>query len=87
MAFPLFLVLYRRQMTFLGLNGKIMEKAFLNEGLSQAKLCVGGCKALRWQLQSFASEMGKNWVICLTHANIQINGGTDSLYMVLIVCR
>ena len=41
-------------MTFLGLNGKIMEKAFLNEGLSQAKLCVGGCKALRWQLQSFA---------------------------------
>ena len=41
-------------MTFLGLNGKIMEKAFLNEGLSQAKLCVGGCKALRWRLQSFA---------------------------------
>ena len=35
MAFPLFLVLYRSQMTFLGLNGKIMEKAFLNEGLSQ----------------------------------------------------
>ena len=54
MAFPLFLVLYRSQMTFLGLNGKIMEKAFLNEGLSQAKLCVGGCKALRWQLKSFA---------------------------------
>ena len=24
-----------------------------------AKLCVGGCKALRWQMQSFASEMGK----------------------------
>ena len=87
MAFLLFLVLYRRQMTFLGLNGKIMEKAFLNEGLSQAKLCVGGCKALRWRLQSFASEMAKNRVICLTHVNIQINGGTDSLYMVLIVCR
>ena len=46
-------------MTFLGLNGKIMEKAFLNEGLSQAKLCVGGCKALRWRLQSFASKMDK----------------------------
>ena len=55
-------------MTFLGLNGKIMEKSFLNEGesckalhwrlqsfaLAVAKLCVGGCKALRWQLQSFA---------------------------------
>ena len=27
MAFPLFLVLYRRQMTSFGLNGKIMEKA------------------------------------------------------------
>ena len=45
--------------------------------LAIAKLCVGGCKALRWRLQSFASEMGKNWVICLTHVNIQINGGTD----------
>ena len=52
-----------------------------------AKLCVGDCKALRWRLQSFASEMAKNRVICLTHVNIQINGGTDSLYMVLIVCR
>ncbi len=59
MAFPLFLVLYRRQMTFLGLNGKNMEKAFLNEGLSQAKLCVGGCKALRWWLQSFALAVAK----------------------------
>ena len=46
-------------MTFLGLNGKIMEKAFLNEGLSQAKLCVGGCKALRWRLQSFALAVAK----------------------------
>ena len=46
-------------MTFLGLNGKIMEKAFLNEGLSQAKLCVGGCKALRWRLQSFALAIAK----------------------------
>ena len=59
MAFPLFLVLYRRQMTFLGLNRKNMEKAFLNEGLSQAKLCVGGCKALRWRLQSFALAIAK----------------------------
>ena len=59
MAFPLFLVLYRSQMTFLGLNGKNMEKAFLNEGLSQAKLCVGGCKALRWRLQSFALAIAK----------------------------
>ena len=59
MAFPFFLVLYRSQMTFLGLNGKIMEKAFLNEGLSQAKLCVGGCKALRWWLQSFALAVAK----------------------------
>ena len=68
MAFPLFLVLYRRQMTFLGLNGKIMEKAFLNEGesckalrwrlqsfaLAVAKLCVGSCKALRRKVQCFA---------------------------------
>lgn len=38
MAFPFFLVLYRSQMTFLGLNGKIMEKAFLNEGLSQCSV-------------------------------------------------
>ena len=66
MAFPLFLVLYRSQMTFLGLNGKIMEKAFLNEGLSQAKLCVGGCKALRWQLQSFALAVAK---LCVGRCN------------------
>ena len=31
----------------------------LNEGLSQAKLCVGGCKALRWRLQSFALAVAK----------------------------
>ena len=66
MAFPLFLVLYRSQMTFLGLNGKNMEKAFLNEGLSQAKLCVGGCKALRWQLQSFALAVAK---LCVGRCN------------------
>ena len=53
-------------MTFLGLNGKIMEKAFLNEGLSQAKLCVGGCKALRWQLQSFALAVAK---LCVGRCN------------------
>ena len=66
MAFPLFLVLYRSQMTFLGLNGKIMEKAFLNEGLSQAKLCVGGCTALRWRLQSFALAVAK---LCVGRCN------------------
>ena len=27
--------------------------------LAVAKLCVGSCKALRWRLQCFASEMGK----------------------------
>ena len=53
-------------MTFLGLNGKIMEKAFLNEGLSQAKLCVGGCKALRWQLQGFTWAVAK---LCVGRCN------------------
>ena len=66
MAFPLFLVLYRRQMTFLGSMEKNMEKAFLNEGLSQAKLCVGGCKALRWRLQSFALAVAK---LCVGRCN------------------
>ena len=27
--------------------------------LAVAKLCVGGCNALRWRMQSFASEIGK----------------------------
>ena len=58
MAFPLFLVLYRSQMTFLGLNGKIMEKAFLNEGESG--------KALRWWLQSFALAVAK---LCVGRCN------------------
>ena len=29
---------------------------------TDAKLCVGGCNALRWQLQSFASETGKTGI-------------------------
>ena len=33
--------------------------ARLNEGFYQAKLCVGSCKALRWRLQCFASEVAK----------------------------
>ena len=45
---------------------KNMEKAFLNEGLSQAKLCVGGCKALRWRLQSFALAVAK---LCVGRCN------------------
>ena len=51
-----------------------MGKGFLNEGAfsskrlrermqsfawADAKLCVGGCKALRWHMQCFASGMGK----------------------------
>ena len=27
--------------------------------LALVKLCVGTCNALRWRMQSFASEMGK----------------------------
>ena len=30
--------------------------------LADAKLCVGSCNALRWQLQSFASETGKTGI-------------------------
>ena len=33
--------------------------ARLNEGLYQAKLCIGDCKALRGQLQSFALAVAK----------------------------
>ena len=29
---------------------------------ADAKLCVGSCKALRWRLQSFASETGKTGI-------------------------
>ena len=29
------------------------------EGTFYAKLCVGGCKALRWRLQSFALAVAK----------------------------
>ena len=30
--------------------------------LADAKLCVGSCNALRWRLQSFASETGKTGI-------------------------
>ena len=30
--------------------------------LAVAKLCVGSCNALRWRLQSFASETGKTGI-------------------------
>ena len=29
---------------------------------ADAKLCVGGCKALRWQMQCFALADAKLWV-------------------------
>ena len=29
---------------------------------TDAKLCIGSCNALRWQLQSFASETGKTGI-------------------------
>ena len=74
-------------MTFLGLNGKIMEKAFLNEGLSQAKLCVGDCKALRWRLQSFALADAK---LCVGGCNalrwrMQSFAWTDAKLCVFLV--
>ena len=45
-----------------------------------AKLCVGGCKALRWQLQSFASEMGKTGTVIFSHILDKRKGRTDSSY-------
>ena len=44
--------------------------------LADAKLCVGGCKALRWLLQSFALAhamlcvSGCNAMLCVTDAMV-----------------
>ena len=40
-----------------------------------AKLCVGSCKALRWRLQSFASEMGKTGTEIVSPILIREKGG------------
>ena len=35
-------------------------KGLLNEGaFFHTNICIGRCNALRWQMQCFASEMGK----------------------------
>ena len=37
----------------------VMKAPFMQSfALTDAKLCVGGCNALRWRMQCFASEMG-----------------------------
>ena len=56
-------------------------------GGTDAKLCVGGCKALRWQLQSFALadallcvRVVLNWQRNVCPIQDKIKGGKDSPY-------
>ena len=72
-----------------------MGKGFLNEAPFQANVCVGGCKALRGQMQSFAlavaklcvgtcnalrSEMGKTGTEIVSHILDKSKGRKDSPY-------
>ena len=49
-----------------------------------AKLCVGRCKALRWQMQSFASEMGKTGTEIVSPILDKRKGRVDSPYGALL---
>ena len=74
------------------------EKDHLNEGnawrwqmqsvaMADAKLCVGSCKALRWQLQSFASEMGKTGTEIGSHILDMRKGRKGSPYGDIVAPR
>ena len=45
-----------------------------------AKLCVGRCNALRWRMQSFASEMGKTGTEIVSPILDKRKGRVDSPY-------
>ena len=47
---------------------------------TDAKLCVGRCNALRWQMQSFASEMGKTGTEIVSPVLDKRKGRVDSPY-------
>ena len=47
---------------------------------TDAKLCVGSCNALRWQLQSFASETGKTGIEIVSPILDKRKGKKDSPY-------
>ena len=51
--------------------------------LAVAKLCVGGCKALRWHMQCFASGMGKTGTEIVSHILDKSKGRKDSPYVAL----
>ena len=62
-AFPLPSLCLSFQPATLGSSG-VATVIFVRQivqcfALADAMLCVGRCKALRWRMQSFASEMGK----------------------------
>ena len=48
---------------------------------TNAKLCVGRCKALRGRMQSFASEMGKTGTEIASPILDKRKGKKDSLHM------
>ena len=64
-------------------------KGILNEGafshtetfaLAIAMLCVGGCNALRWQMQCFASEIGKTGTEIVSHILDKRKGRKLTIY-------
>ena len=52
--------------------------------LADAMLCVGRCKALRWLMQSFASEMGKTGTEIVSPILDKRKGRVDSPYGALL---
>ena len=48
--------------------------------IAHAKLCVGSCNALRWQLQCFASETGKTGIEIVSPILDKRKGKKDSPY-------
>ena len=51
---------------------------------ADAKLCVGRCNALRWLMQSFASEMGKTGTEIVSPILDKRKGRVDSPYGALL---
>ena len=48
--------------------------------LAVAMLCVGGCNALRWRLQCFASEIGKTGTEIVSHILDKRKGRKLTIY-------
>ena len=80
LRFTLGYVLLRLQRVLVNGTGEPFSSKRLRERMQSfawaiAMLCIGSCKALRWLMQSFASEMGKTGTEIVSPILIREKGG------------